>query len=69
MHTRNFSSVLADLPPAFIHPLSVQRELAKWPEHGQRERKWFSIKQAPQPVASNELKRIILDLKARLPRD
>lgn len=51
-----------------VHPLSVQRELAEWPEHGQRERKWFSIKQASQAVASNELKRIILDLKGRLPR-
>ncbi len=51
-----------------VHPLSVQRELAEWPEHGQRERKWFSIQQASQAVASNELKRIILDLEGRLGR-
>jgi hypothetical protein len=36
---------------------------AYWPEHGQRERKWFSIKQAAQSVDSEELKRIIRGLK------
>ena len=51
-----------------VHPLSVQRELANWPEHGQRRRKWFSIKRAAEAVASNELKRIILELKDRVPR-
>ncbi len=52
-----------------VHPLSVQRELARWPEHGQRERKWFSIKQAAQIVGSAELKRLILELKGRMPRN
>jgi len=51
-----------------VHPLAVERELANWPEHGQRERKWFSIKQAAQSVDSDELKRIILGLKSRVSR-
>ena len=52
-----------------VHPLAVDRELAKWPELGQRERKWFSIKQATQSVELEELKRIIRDLKGRVQRD
>jgi ADP-ribose pyrophosphatase YjhB (NUDIX family) len=49
-----------------VHPLAVERELAKWPEHAERERKWFSIKQAAQRVESDDLKQIIRDLKARV---
>jgi 8-oxo-dGTP pyrophosphatase MutT (NUDIX family) len=49
-----------------VHPLAVDREHANWPEHGQRERKWFSIKQAAQSVESDELKRIIRELKDRV---
>ncbi len=26
-----------------VHPLWVDRELPKWPELGQRKRKWFSV--------------------------
>jgi ADP-ribose pyrophosphatase YjhB (NUDIX family) len=49
-----------------VHPLAVDRELANWPEHDQRERKWFSIKQAEQSVESDELKQIIRELKGRV---
>jgi 8-oxo-dGTP pyrophosphatase MutT (NUDIX family) len=52
-----------------VHPLAVESELPKWPEDDQRERKWFSIKKAAQIVASNDLKRIILDLKGRVAED
>ena len=51
-----------------VHPLAVDRELAKWPELGQRERKWFSIKQATESVESDELKQIIRELKGRVQR-
>ena len=46
--------------------MAVDRELARWPEHGQRQRKWFSIKQATQTVDSDELKQIIRELKGRV---
>jgi ADP-ribose pyrophosphatase YjhB (NUDIX family) len=51
-----------------VHPLAVEREFADWPEHGQRQRKWFSIKQAALTVDSDELKKIILELKGTLSR-
>jgi 8-oxo-dGTP pyrophosphatase MutT (NUDIX family) len=49
-----------------VHPLAVDRELAEWPEAGQRKRKWFSLKQAAQSVDSEELKRIIRELRSRV---
>lgn len=49
-----------------VHPLAVERELAEWPERSQRERKWFSIKQAATSVDSDELKQLILELKNRI---
>ncbi len=51
-----------------VHPLAVERELAHWPEHGQRERKWFSIKQATLNVDSDELKKLFLELKGAIAR-
>jgi ADP-ribose pyrophosphatase YjhB (NUDIX family) len=51
-----------------VHPLAVKNELAEWPERGQRERKWFSIRQATLSVESDELKRIILELKGTISR-
>jgi 8-oxo-dGTP pyrophosphatase MutT (NUDIX family) len=38
-----------------VHPLWVDRELPKWPEFGQRKRKWFSAKDAAKRVHSVEL--------------
>ncbi len=49
-----------------VHSLAVERELPEWPEHGQRQRKWFSIKQAAQTVDSDELKLLILELKVTI---
>jgi 8-oxo-dGTP pyrophosphatase MutT (NUDIX family) len=42
-----------------VHPLWVDRELPKWPEVGQRKRKWFSIKEAVKRVDSPELGALI----------
>lgn len=48
-----------------VHPLAVERELKRWPECGQRERKWFAFRQAAEQVDSSELTAIILELGAR----
>ena len=56
-----------------VHPLAVERELPDWPEQGQRQRKWFKLKDAAEQVDSPELGAMILnlrklvDLGARLP--
>jgi|SRR5215471_9743769 len=42
-----------------VHPLWVDRELPKWPELGQRKRKWFSPKEAAKRVESPELSSMI----------
>jgi len=42
-----------------VHPLWVDRELPKWPELGQRKRKWFSPKDAAKRVDSPELSAMI----------
>jgi 8-oxo-dGTP pyrophosphatase MutT (NUDIX family) len=42
-----------------VHPLWVDRELPKWPELGQRKRKWFSAKDAAKRVDSPELSALI----------
>lgn len=42
-----------------VHPLWVDRELEKWPELGQRRRKWFRAKDAAKRVASPELGALI----------
>lgn len=42
-----------------VHPLWVDRELEKWPELGQRKRKWFLAKDAAKRVASPELGALI----------
>lgn len=51
-----------------VHPFAVERELEKWPEHGQRQRKWFTIEQAVEQVDSRELGKIILQLGKRVAR-
>ena len=42
-----------------VHPLWVDRELEKWPELGQRKRKWFKPKEAAKRVDSPELSEMI----------
>ncbi len=51
-----------------VHSLSVKRELAKWPEEGQRERRWFTLDEAVTSVDSEELGRLILQLKDKIAR-
>lgn len=51
-----------------VHPLWVDRELPKWPELGQRKRKWFSAKEAAKRVHSPELADMIVQsVKRRYP--
>jgi 8-oxo-dGTP pyrophosphatase MutT (NUDIX family) len=51
-----------------VHPLWVDRELPKWPELGQRKRKWFSAKEAAKRVHSPELAEMIVQsVKRRYP--
>ncbi len=49
-----------------VHLLAVDRELPSWPEHGQRQRRWFKLSEAAEQVTSPELAGIILKLKDRL---
>jgi 8-oxo-dGTP pyrophosphatase MutT (NUDIX family) len=49
-----------------VHPLAVERELADWPERGQRTRQWFSMSKALAVVESDELRAIISRLEKRL---
>ena len=42
-----------------VHPMWVDRELDKWPENGQRKRKWFKPKEAAKRVDSPELSEMI----------
>ena|SRR5215204_3770089 len=48
-----------------VHPMNVERELAKWPELGQRRRKWFSVKEAAEKVDSEELRDLIIQSAER----
>ena len=50
-----------------VHALSVERELDRWPERGQRQRRWFDPDRAAELVDSDELKSIILKLKQGQP--
>lgn len=45
----------------FVHPMNVDRELPKWPEFGQRRRRWFSVKEAVKRVDSQELGALIVE--------
>jgi 8-oxo-dGTP pyrophosphatase MutT (NUDIX family) len=59
-HTKqNLPTGLLDVR-ILVHPLSVDRELAKWPEVGQRRRKWFSVEDAAKKVDSEELRALIM---------
>jgi len=42
-----------------VFPLRVTRELADWPEQGQRQRRWFSLDEAAGSVDEPELADII----------
>lgn len=42
-----------------VHPMWVDCQLRKWPELGQRKRKWFSRKEAADRVESAELSELI----------
>lgn len=48
-----------------VHPMCVERELPKWPEIGQRKRKWFSLKEAASRVDSEELGALIMQSAER----
>ncbi len=51
-----------------VHPLWVDRELPKWPELGQRKRRWLSAKEAAKRVHSPELAELIVQsVKRRYP--
>jgi 8-oxo-dGTP pyrophosphatase MutT (NUDIX family) len=53
-----------------VHRLRVDEELRKWPELGQRKRRWFSAKGAAKRVDSPELSELILQsLKKRSARE
>lgn len=42
-----------------LYPMQVERLRTKWPEKGQRRRKWFSPKNAARMVKEPELKAIL----------
>ena len=48
-----------------VHSMEVERELPKWPELGQRKRKWFKAAEAADRVDSEELGRLILETVER----
>jgi hypothetical protein len=53
-------SVTGDLEvDIVVHPLWVDLELDKFPEFGQRKRKWFKAKEAAKHVESPELSDLI----------
>jgi 8-oxo-dGTP pyrophosphatase MutT (NUDIX family) len=47
-----------------VFPLAVERELADWPERGQRERRWFAPGEAALLVEEGGLVEILLALAA-----
>lgn len=58
-HVKQFN-VAGDLEVNIVvHPLWVDRELSKWPEVGERKRKWFTPKNAAKRVNSPELREMI----------
>jgi len=49
-----------------VYPLAVERELAEWPEAGERRRRWFGVREAAANVESPELGELIRRLGERL---
>jgi 8-oxo-dGTP pyrophosphatase MutT (NUDIX family) len=49
-----------------VHPMCVERQLSKWPEFGQRRRKWFSVKEAVKRVDSEQLGALIVQSAKRM---
>jgi 8-oxo-dGTP pyrophosphatase MutT (NUDIX family) len=48
-----------------VFPLLVREELADWPEHGQRERRWFPAAEAADLVLEPRLAELIRDFAGR----
>lgn len=46
----------------FVYVLEVLEEADIWPEHDERQRRWFTPKAAAQAVAEEELKELLLAL-------
>lgn len=46
-----------------VFALAVEEELDEWPEQAQRQRRWFSIREAQRAVASRELAGLIAGLE------
>ncbi|HLL59787.1 MAG TPA: DUF47 domain-containing protein, partial [Allosphingosinicella sp.] len=42
-----------------VFPMAVEKELASWPERGQRTRRWFSVEEAATAVQSPSIAAII----------
>lgn len=51
-----------------VHALAVKRELAKWPEDDERERRWFALEEAAESVDSQELRQLILEFGVKILR-
>jgi 8-oxo-dGTP pyrophosphatase MutT (NUDIX family) len=49
-----------------VHLLAVEKELTEWPERGQRERRWFPVKEAATVVDSGDLGELITRVGKRL---
>ena len=47
-----------------VHPLAVERQQTRWPESGERKRRWFSLKRAAAEVESGDLAKLILQLRS-----
>lgn len=47
-----------------VYPLRVERVLARWPERGDRERRWLSPRRAAKQVDNEELREILLGFDA-----
>jgi uncharacterized protein Yka (UPF0111/DUF47 family)/8-oxo-dGTP pyrophosphatase MutT (NUDIX family) len=48
-----------------VFPMLVTRQLARWPERGERELRWFAPEEAAEAVEEPELKEIIVSLNRR----
>ncbi|SFR32763.1 8-oxo-dGTP pyrophosphatase MutT, NUDIX family [Yoonia tamlensis] len=46
-----------------VYPVRVRKELRKWPERGQRKRKWFSPKKAAKKLQEPALQQIVASFK------